>query len=75
MFVTYPKSKKKPAPEQKPRAEETDSVYHARPRLGKSDDTRMRNLQLSDYGKQPQNRDDFDGGIRVNPGRTMRLPL
>ena len=75
MFVTYPKSTKKPYPERKPRSETTDSVYHARPRLGKSDEVRMRNLQLNDYGKKSQNRDDFDGGVRVNPARTMRLPL
>ena len=75
MFVTYPKTGGKPAPEKKPRAETTDSVYHARPRLGRSDDARMRNLHMNDYGKKPQNRDEFDGGVRVSPARTMRLPL
>jgi hypothetical protein len=71
MYETYPKGKGSLPKETKPREEETDSVYRARADLGKSEDTRFRNLIMNDYGKKPQVQDKFDGGNKVNPRRTI----
>ncbi len=65
MFETYPKGNGSLPKEVKPKAQKTDSVYLARPSLGKSDETRQRNLMSNDYGKTPQKQDVFDGGVRV----------